>query len=50
MMVIKEKEFCRTQNRLDQKRNSSCHKIFKTLNKQNKEGILKAIRENSQIR
>jgi hypothetical protein len=36
----------RTLNRLDQKRNSSHHIIIKTPNAENKERILKAIREN----
>jgi hypothetical protein len=35
----------RTLNRLDLKRNSSCHIIIKTPNAQNNERILKAIRE-----
>jgi zona occludens toxin (predicted ATPase) len=39
----------RTPNRLDQKRNSSCHIIIKTPNAQNKERKLKAIRENGQV-
>jgi hypothetical protein len=34
----------RTPNRLDQKRNSSCHMIIKTPNAQNKERILKMVR------
>jgi hypothetical protein len=38
-----------TPNRLDQKRNSSCHIIIKTPNAQNKERILKAIREKGQL-
>jgi hypothetical protein len=38
-----------TPNRLDQKRNYSCYIIVKTLNAQNKERILKAVREKSQI-
>jgi hypothetical protein len=38
-------EAYRTPNRLDQKRNSSCHIIIKTPNMQNKERILKAVRE-----
>jgi hypothetical protein len=37
-------EAYRTSNRLDQKRNSSCHIIIKTLNAQNKERILKAVK------
>jgi hypothetical protein len=39
-------EAYRTTNSLDQKRNSSCHIIIKTPNAQNKERILKAVREN----
>ena len=39
----------RTPNRLDQKRNSSCHIIIKTPNAQNKERILKAVREKGQV-
>jgi hypothetical protein len=35
----------RTPNRLDQKGNSSCHIIVKTPSAQNKERILKALRE-----
>jgi hypothetical protein len=34
---------------LDQKRDSSCHIIVKTSNAQNKERILKALRENNQV-
>jgi hypothetical protein len=40
------KEAYRTINRLDQKRNSSHHIIIKTPNTQNKERILKSVREN----
>ena len=39
----------RTPNRLDQKGNSSCHIIVKTLNAENKERILKAVREKGQV-
>ena len=35
----------RTPNRLDQKRNSSCHIIIRTINRLNKDRILKAVRE-----
>ena len=42
-------EAYRTPNRLDQKRNSSCHIIIKTPNAQNKERILKAVREKGQV-
>ena len=34
---------------MDQKRNSSCHITVKTLNAQNKERILKAVREKGQV-
>jgi hypothetical protein len=43
------KETYKTPNRLDQKRNSSCHIIIKTPNVQNKERILKAVREKGQV-
>jgi hypothetical protein len=39
----------RTPNRLGQKRNSSCHIIIKTPNVQNKERIVKAVREKDQV-
>jgi hypothetical protein len=39
----------RTPNRWDQKRNSSCHIVIKTPNAQNKERILKAVMEKSQV-
>jgi hypothetical protein len=39
----------RTPNRLDQKRNSFCHIIVKTPSAQNKEKILKAVREKGQV-
>ena len=42
-------EAYRTPNRLDQKRNSSCHLIIKTTNAINKERILKAVREKGQV-
>jgi hypothetical protein len=41
-------EAYRSQNRLDQKRNTSCHIKFKTPNIQNKERILKALRAKDQ--
>jgi hypothetical protein len=44
-MPMNIKEAYRTANSLDQKRNSSFHIIIKTPNAQNKERILKAIRE-----
>jgi len=42
-------EAYRTPNRLDQKRNSSPHIIVKTPNEQNKERILKAVKEKCQV-
>ena len=39
----------RTPERLDQKRNSSCHIIIKIPNVLNKERILKAVREKGQV-
>jgi hypothetical protein len=38
-------EAYRTPNSLDQRRNSSCHIIEKTPNAENKERLLKAVRE-----
>jgi hypothetical protein len=48
-MAINIQEAYRTPNRLDQKRNSSCHIITKTLNARNKERILKAVRGKDQV-
>jgi hypothetical protein len=48
-MPIKIQETYRTSSRLDQKRNSSRHIILKTPNAQNKERILKAVREQSKV-
>jgi len=48
-MPINVQETYRTPNRLDQKRNSSLHKIVKTPNTQNRERILKAVREKRQV-
>jgi hypothetical protein len=48
-MPIVIQEAYRTPNSLDQKRNSSCHIIVKTPNAQNKERILKAVREKGQV-
>jgi hypothetical protein len=45
-MPMSIQEAYRTPSRVDQKRNSSCHIIIKTPNAQNKERILKAVREN----
>jgi hypothetical protein len=42
-------EAYRTPNRLDQKRNSSQHKIIRTTNALNKDRILKAVREKGQV-
>jgi hypothetical protein len=43
-------EAFRTSNRLNQKKkNSSCHMIVKIPNAQNKERILKAVREKGQV-
>jgi hypothetical protein len=44
-MLINIQEAYRTPKSLDQKRNSSCHIINKPPNSQNKERILKAVRE-----
>jgi hypothetical protein len=46
---MNKKEAYRTPNSLDQNRNSSCHIIIKTPNAQNKERILKALREKGQV-
>ena len=48
-MPMNIQESYRTPNRLDQKRNSSHHIIFKTPNAQNKERLLKAVREKGQV-
>ena len=48
-MPMNKQEADRTPNRLDQKRNSSCHIIIKTANAQNKERILKAVRGKGQV-
>jgi hypothetical protein len=45
-MTMNIQEAYRTPNRLDQKRNYFYHIITKTPNAQNKERILKAVREN----
>jgi hypothetical protein len=42
-------EAYKTPNTLDQKRNSSCHKIIKTTNTLNKERILKAVRDKGEV-
>jgi chromosome segregation ATPase len=48
-MPMNIQEAYRTPNRLDKKRNSSCHIIIRTPNAQNKERILKAVREKHQV-
>jgi len=48
-MPINIQEAYRTPNRLGQKRNSSRHIIVKTPNAQNKERILKAVREKGRM-
>jgi hypothetical protein len=48
-MPMNIQEAYRTPNRLDQRRNSSGHIIIKTPNAQNKDRILKAVRENGQV-
>jgi hypothetical protein len=48
-MSIHIQEAYRTPDRLDQKRRSPHHITVKTPNAQNKEGILKAVREKDQV-
>jgi hypothetical protein len=48
-MPMNIQEAYRTPNRMDQKRNSSHHIIVKTPNAQNKERIIKAVREKCQV-
>jgi hypothetical protein len=48
-LPINIQEAYRTTNRWDLKRNSSHHIIIKTPNAQNKERILKAVREKGQV-
>jgi len=48
-MSMNIQEAYRTPNRLDLKRNSSCHIIVKTPNAQNKERILKSVRKKDQV-
>jgi hypothetical protein len=48
-MPMNIQETYRTPNRLDQKRNSSCHIIIKTPNALNKKRILKPVREKDQV-
>jgi hypothetical protein len=49
-MSMNTQEAYRTPNRLDQKRNSSCHIIVKTSNALNKERVLKAVKEKVQVK
>ena len=48
-MPMNIQEAYRTPINLDNKRNSSCYIIVKTPNAQNKERILKAVREKGQV-
>jgi hypothetical protein len=48
-MTINIQEAYRTPKSLDQKRNSSCHIIIETPKSQNKERILKVVREKGQV-
>jgi hypothetical protein len=48
-MPINIQEGYRIPDRVNQKRNSSCHIIVKTPNAQNKEIILKAVRGKDQV-
>jgi hypothetical protein len=48
-MSMNIQEAYRTPNRLDQKRNSSHHRIIRTPNAQNKERIIKSVREKDQV-
>jgi hypothetical protein len=48
-MPMNIQEAYRTPNRLDQKRNSSRHKIIRTTNILNKGRLLKAVREIGQV-
>jgi hypothetical protein len=48
-MPINIQEANRTPNKWDHKRNSSLHIIIKTPNAQNKERILKVVREKGQV-
>jgi hypothetical protein len=48
-MPMNIQETYKTPNRLDQKRNSSCYITIKTLNAQNKERMLKAVRRKGQV-
>jgi hypothetical protein len=48
-MPMNIQEAYRTPNRMDQKRNSSCHIIIKTPSELNKERIFKAVRGKGQV-
>jgi hypothetical protein len=48
-MHMNIQEAYRTPNSLDKKRNSCGHIIIKTPNEQNKDRILKAVRESGQV-
>jgi hypothetical protein len=48
-MPIQVQEACRTTNRLNQNRTTPRHIIIKTTSTENKERILKAVREKKQI-
>jgi hypothetical protein len=48
-MPINVQEAYRMPNKLDQKSNSFCHIIIKTLNAQNKERIIKEVRVKGQV-
>jgi hypothetical protein len=48
-MPMSIQEAYKTPNRLDQKRNSSCHIIIKTQNALNKHRLLKTVREKGQV-
>jgi hypothetical protein len=48
-MTMNIQEAFRTPNKLNQKRNFSCHIIMKTPSAQNRERILKAVREKGQV-
>jgi hypothetical protein len=49
VLPIQVQEACRTPNRLNQNRTSPRHVIIKTTNTENRERILKAVREKNQI-
>jgi hypothetical protein len=49
VLPIHEQETSRTTNRLEQNRTSPCHIIIKTTSTENRERMLKAVREKKQI-